>query len=397
MLLKTNLVEALRSLGASRQRSALALLGIVIGIGSVIAMISIARMVSEEALSQLRAMGTDMMVVTRAFSFSEDNAGQSAEIRLSHLSGLRAYTPGIRLAAPVIASNGDLVLGGNSTSSSLVGVTADYFRVMKLKPQYGRLLTPLDRGQPHVVLGPNIFRDLGLSTSPEMIGRQVLIQNRYYRLVGILASGERNQLSSIDPYSTVLVPVDVVAHLKGDDALSSIALRIQPDLKPTDLAARISNYFALRVSGLQVSIRTAEQLLTQMEKQMQLFTILLAAVGSISLVVGGVGVMNVMLVSVTERKKEIGIRRALGARPADIRNQFMIESVILALLGGLIGILLGLGVSALIAQIQNWQVVISPGAIGLGFGVAAAVGIFFGSWPAIQAARLDPIQALRSD
>ena len=191
-------------------------------------------------------------------------------------------------------------------------------------------------------------------------------------------------------------PISTMSRVGGQTGVSRISARVGPGVDQQQLSGEISSWFARRYRNLQAQVMSPEELIANMERQMRLFTLLLGAVGGISLIVGGVGVMNVMLVSVSERRREIGIRMALGARRRDVRRQFLIEALILSLLGGVLGVGVGVVAARIAAQLNGWGFFFTPEAALVGFGVSALVGIFFGFYPALQASRLDPITALRS-
>lgn len=196
--------------------------------------------------------------------------------------------------------------------------------------------------------------------------------------------------------TAAIVPISTAMRSFQNTEMNRFMARVIGPSNPQNVRWAIQDYFRKKGKGLNVDIRSAEELISNMKKQMQLFSLLLAAIGSIALIVGGIGVMNVMLISVTERRKEIGLRRAIGAQQEDIQAQFIFESVALCLIGGIFGIILGIVVSYLFARFSNWEFLISYQAIILGFGVATAVGIFFGYYPARSAAKLNPIKALRT-
>jgi putative ABC transport system permease protein len=230
-----------------------------------------------------------------------------------------------------------------------------------------------------------------------LVGEKIRLDGLPYIIVGVLQDTPGWGMRQFNTNRSVFVPVSTSLRAFDDAKIESITARMAPHVHYTAAAEEVQGYFRHKVKDLKLEVQSAEQLIEQMEKQMQLFTLLLGAIGSISLIVGGVGVMNVMLVSVTERRKEIGIRRALGARRRDIQSQFLIESVILSLVGGLFGIALGIGASYIICHFTGWTFHASTAAVLLGFGVASAVGIFFGFYPAYQAAWLNPITALRAE
>jgi putative ABC transport system permease protein len=223
-----------------------------------------------------------------------------------------------------------------------------------------------------------------------------LYKEKYLSIIGVV---EEVPMGGMRPYEInegILMPISTLQRLFRDAEIKNIIGRTHGNLSHDVIEGQIKSYFN-RHDSIPVDVRSAEELINQMQKQMRLFTLLLGTIGSISLVVGGIGVMNVMLVSVTERTREIGIRRALGARQEDILFQFLIESVLLCVIGGFVGVGIGVGASWIISYYANWQFSLCYEAMILGVGVAVGVGVFFGIYPARQAARLSPILALRSD
>jgi len=395
------LSEAVTSLAAAKQRSLLALIGIVIGIGSVIAMVSVSAIVKEEALRQFKEMGTDLFTITKDFSGGGGRGGRGGApprgLQPADLNGLLAAAPALVAIAPSISALSQTVSQGGKPleRASLVGVTETFPTLARLRVTQGRFLTDLDEGNRYAVIGADLARQLAARGVAEPLGAPVRVGDGLYTVIGVLASASYNSLASLEPDQSVLIPLAQATRLQRKPEINSILARVKPGHTNAEAITQVKAYFQARRQPVQA--RSPEEIIAQMEKQMRMFTLLAGAIGSISLIVGGIGVMNVMLVSVTERRREIGVRRALGARQGDIQQQFLVESVILSLIGGLFGILLGVGASWVTAHLAQWAFLLSLDAILLGVGVASAVGIFFGFYPARQAARLDPIQALRAD
>jgi putative ABC transport system permease protein len=223
------------------------------------------------------------------------------------------------------------------------------------------------------------------------------MDNEIFTVIGVMQAEPAGGMRQFEPNRSIFMHATSAQRLLGKADLNEITAQLRPGATTTQARAQVARYFSSLEKKTSVRISSPEEMIAQMEKQMRMFTLLLGAIGSISLIVGGVGVMNVMLVSVTERRREIGIRRALGARRGDIRAQFLVESMILSLLGGAIGIAFGVAASWLIGYFAHWQFAISGGAILLGVGVSCGIGVFFGYYPARQASLLDPIAALRAE
>ncbi|MBM4271119.1 MAG: FtsX-like permease family protein [Deltaproteobacteria bacterium] len=385
-----NIEEALRSLTSAKQRTILALTGIIIGIGSVIGMVSIGAIVENEALKQFQDMGVDVAVVRREFS------DKTAEMKLQDIFELKKHVRDILEVAPFLGSGGEYTLHGKKTYLEQTGVTESFFTLNMIRLREGRLITDLDAYRCFCVIGKAIgdfLRGIGITN---LVGNQIILGDRIYTIVGVLDHVPQGGMRPCDINNAVLTHITTAGRFFQYRSIDSFMVRLGGQKTTTEIKTEVKDYFNKRSKGLSVTILTAEELIANMKKQMRLFTLLLGAIGSISLIVGGIGVMNMMLVSVAERRMEIGLRRALGALQRDIQTQFIIESVTLCLVGGVIGILLGVLVSLVFAKLSQWEFLISYGSIALGFGVATAVGIFFGYYPARAAAKLDPIKALRS-
>ena len=396
MIIRANIHEATRSLLAAKQRTLLALIGIFVGIGSVIAMVSVGTIVQNEALRQFREMGTDILTISkgpeaRGSSFTND------PITLTDALKIPQYCQEIMTVAPYTSSFGKYKYEGEKWDGPLMGVTERFMDLNKLRLKEGRFISDLDHRSYFCVVGGNMEKKLRSLGVTHMVGSRIFFQDKLFTIVGSI---ENTPMGGMRPYEindSVMIPLSTSQRLPRGGEIQSIIGRIRPGGSHVIAKVQAKNYFKKMVRGMAVRVRSAEEIINQMQKQMRLFTILLGAIGSISLIVGGVGVMNVMLVSVTERRKEIGIRRALGAQRNDIQLQFIIESILLCMVGGLLGTGLGIGVSYGISVFSKWHFSVSSSAILLGVAVSAAVGIFFGFYPARQASRLNPIDALRSE
>lgn len=404
MILTSNLKEAVRSLMSAKQRTILALIGIVIGIGSVIAMVSVGKIVQEESLRQFREMGTDILTIEKEFGDPSGKPGGSAKgggvsrLRLGDVLAIPAGCPGITTVAPFVRGSGDAAYNGKKLErAGLLGVTETFSAINKLKIREGRFLSDLDEQSRYCVIGSRVASELLRLGARQTIGEKIRVGDNLFTVIGVTTDMPEGGMRRFEPNDTIYLHITTGLRLFSTAEITTITAHVRAGVANNAARDQVMAYFATHVKGVAVKVTSPEEVIAQMEKQMQMFTLLLGAIGSISLIVGGVGVMNVMLVSVTERRREIGIRRALGAKRGDIKGQFLIESVILSLVGGFLGILFGVGASRLIAHFAHWQFVLSFGAILLGVGVSNAVGIFFGYYPARQASLLDPIVALKSD
>lgn len=398
MILKTNVTEAVRSLYATKQRTLLALVGIIIGVGSVIAMISVGSIVKSESLKQLRELGTDILTVrTLRRLRGSDTGRRPAAIRLQDAVGLADRTASIAVAAPWTQAYGPFVYAGRRVATGeVLGVTASFADLHKLSLGTGRFLSDLDFRRYYCVVGVQVAQAMRPVGAPHIVGESIKLLGRLYTVVGVLQPAIARDARTFNVDRAAFVPITTAQRAFDKAEIRQVVARTRPDVHHTVATQEVERYFRQRDKNLSIEVVSAEQLIEQMKKQSQLFTLLLGAIGSIALIIGGIGVMNVMLTAVTERRREIGIRRALGAHRRDIQRQFLTESTLLSLLGGLLGLGLGLGGSYILCQFSGWTFVLSAPAIILGVGVGVGVGIFFGFYLAYQAARLDPIAALRA-
>lgn len=398
MILKNNVAEAARSLYSAKQRTLLALIGIVIGIGSVIAMVTVGKIVQEESIRQFKDMGTDLLTIEKEYSGGGKPAKNGSGImKLKDIMAIPASCPGIAIVAPTFNAPGSgTVYGGKKIqSAALVGVTESALVINKLRMLQGRFLSDLDEQSRYCVLGYGVYNEIVKLGGREVIGGTIRNGEAILTIIGVLAPVPEGGMRRFNANESVFIPITTAMRMSPETEITAINARVTPGVANNAARSQVRTYFSSRKLGVRVT--SPEEIIAQMEKQMQMFTLLLGAIGSISLIVGGVGVMNVMLVSVTERRREIGIRRALGAKRGDIKGQFLIESIILSLIGGFFGIVFGVGAARIIAHLAHWQFMLSLSAILLGVGVSTGVGIFFGYYPARQASLLDPIVALRSD
>lgn len=394
MIIKANIEMGMRSLLASKQRTLLALLGIVIGIGSVIAMVSVGIIASEHALKQFKEMGTDYFVVSKGWG---GGFGENApKITLEQAVELPHRVANILESTPMGSSGTNFTYQGQNYSAQVLATMGNFLTINRFTIKEGRYLSDLDVNMNYCVVGSETIDEMKEKGVTKFVGDEFMFRDRLFTVVGVLEKTASGGMKPFNANRSIMIPISTFMRSFEDPEISNIIGRIKPGAVAKEVADDIKNYFHLVDPQLEIEIQTAEELIEQQNKQSQLFTLLLAAIGSISLIVGGVGVMNVMLVSVSERKKEIGIRRALGALQRDIQLQFLMESLVLCLIGGFIGLLIGIGASYFLAEHNGWEFMISKAAILLGIGVSTGVGLFFGYYPARQAAMLDPIVALRS-
>ena len=392
----TYIREAIHNLYATKQRTLLALIGIVIGIGSVIAMVSVGIIAGEEALRHHLKLGIDMMSIEKPRQREREN--QKAQMSLEAALALPQSFPNIMTVAPYIYTWGRYRFAGKGSYATLIGATEAFFDLHQLELKEGRFISALDQKQAHVVVAQRVLTRPGFKDFKDpLLGRQVKINRHIYTIIGVLENVPDPLFGPRYINWAFIMPMATAQRYLENTDIEGITVRLQPDTDPLAIEQQVKHYFSQIVTGLEVQTRTAEKLIQLKEEEAQRYTLLLGAIGSISLFVGGIGIMNVMLTSVMERRREIGILRAIGARQRDIQWQFLVEAIILSLVGGVFGTGLGIGASYLVAWFNGWQFLISTLAILLGVGVSSGVGVFFGFFPAYKAAKLCPITALRSE
>ena len=385
--------EAVSSLFATLQRSLLALSGIVVGIGSVIALLTVGAIAKDEAVKQFEALGTDMLSLFDV-TYNSQSGALNTILDISDARQLLRL-PSIIGASPYTFTSGNLRLGGQQQlSAQRIGITAAFADIHEIQPVEGRLISPFDGHQAYAVIGAAVADALRESGTEPEIGTNLRMDDSVYTLVGVLPPGLKGA-PGMRLDEALLIPIELSQRESGSKEILGITLRMAPNIHYLTATAEIKEHFARTAPDMKVRVDSPVGLIEQMEKQMQLFALLLGTVGGISLVVGGFGVMNAMLSSVSERRLEIGIRRALGARRFDIQSQFLAESSVMCVLGGAFGAPLGIGATLIISALANWDWQFSASSVGIGVGTACAVGLFFGYYPARQAARMDPITALR--
>lgn len=395
-VLKANVLEALVSLGVNRQRTALALVGISLGVAAVTAMVSVGVTAKAESLKRLKDLGTDTLVA-RKYAPPSARQRARADIKLRDVAALPLETETVAAVAPGLQVFGPFSYAGRSFGNkSIVGVTGAAADVNKLAVAEGRFVSDLDAHRHYCVVGHDIAESMRAGGGAKrLVGERLAMAGRICTVVGVLADTPASALRPFRANDSMLLPLTTARRVFQQE-IQFVVARATPDADHHAAASEIRAHFQRRAPGLRVRVRTADHFIALLQKQMRMFALLLAAIGGISLVIGGTAVMNVMLSSVAERRREIGVRRALGARRRDIRNQFLIESLALSLAGGALGIVVGVGAAFAICLYADWSFLASPLAMFAGFGVATGVGLFFGAHPAHRAAQLDPIVALRA-
>lgn len=407
----TNLFKiALKAIAANKLRSFLTALGIIIGVASVIAMLAIGQGSKRSIRKQISEMGSNMIMIHPGADMRggvRQDASDMQTLKLEDYESIRNEAKYLAAISPSVNSSGQFIYGNNNTPSTIYGVNEDYLTIRQLQVEDGELFTDQDikTAAKVCILGKtvvdNLFPDGG-----DPIGKVVRFNSIPFKVIGVLKSKGYNSMGmdqddlALVPYTTVMKRILAITYLQGincsaitedatDKAISEITdiLRKNHKLKEaTETTPADEDDF---------TIRSQEEMASMMNSTMNLLTILLGSVAGISLLVGGIGIMNIMYVSVTERTKEIGLRMSVGARGVDILSQFLIEAALLSVAGGIIGVLMGIGAAYIIKVAAHMPIYIQMWSIIMSFGVCTFIGIFFGWYPAKKAANMDPIEAIR--
>jgi putative ABC transport system permease protein len=409
------LTEAIRSalsaIGANALRSLLTMLGIVIGVAAVIAMVAIGSGARNLVDRQIRSLGANLAIVTPGNvtqGGARLGAGSSSTLTDEDAAAIKREIEGVVAAAPFVrGGNVQTVHGGNNWGTTVYAVDLDYFAAREWEVETGREFDPeeIRRGEIVALLGKSVARNLFGDADP--LEQVIRVRNVPFKVVGIMASKGQSAFGQ-DQDDAIFLPLDagrrrvIGRNYAKDRSVGSIFVKFENE---ADIVPGIERATALlrqrhRLTGDQeddFSIRNLTEIANTASASASTLSMLLAAVAAVSLLVGGIGIMNIMLVSVTERTREIGLRLAVGARPRDILGQFLIEATTLATIGGAIGVALGVGAAHAIAKAAGWPSLVAPQAIVIAVGFSALVGIFFGFYPAQRAAKMDPIEALRRE
>ena len=401
----TNLFKiALKALTNNKMRAFLTMLGIIIGVASVITMIAIGQGSKKSIQAQISEMGSNMIMIhpggDRRGGVRRDPS-EMQTLKLENYQALRNEASFLSAISPVVSSSGQLICGNNNYPSSVSGVGLDYLDIRQLKVAEGSMFTPTDImvSAKVCVIGKTIVDNL-FPDGSDPLGRIIRFNQVPFKVVGVLESKGYNSMGQdqddivLAPYTTVMKRLLAQTYLEG--IFASALSEDMTDYATDEISAILRREHKLKDTDEDdFTIRSQQELSTMLNTTTDLMTTLLACIAGISLVVGGIGIMNIMYVSVTERTHEIGLRMSVGARGIDILAQFLIEAVLISITGGIIGVLAGCAASWAVKAVAQWPVYIQPWSVVLSFAVCTVTGIFFGWYPARKAANLDPIEALR--
>jgi putative ABC transport system permease protein len=396
------LVIALKALSRNKMRTMLTMLGMIIGVGAVITMVALGKGAQSTIEAQVKAAGTNMITVM-AGNFSQggvrQGGGMATTLTVDDAQALRSV-PGVEYLAAGVNSRAQLIAGNQNWSSQIQGTDVDLPLIRNWPMKYGSFFTAQDvsSAQKVAVLGQTVSDNLfGPDVDPT--GQIIRVKNQPFKVLGVMAPkgstgfGQDQDDAVYAPYTTVQKKLQGIQHINNVTISAST-----PETAPVSAAIADTLRARHKLMGSDPDdfmVRTQEEMASVRTETTKTMTTLLAAIAGVSLLVGGIGIMNIMLVSVTERTREIGLRMAIGARGRDVLMQFLVEAIVLSLFGGLLGIGMGYALSAAAERFLQWPTSIPANAIGMAFGFAAATGVFFGFYPAKKAAGLDPIEALR--
>ncbi|QXI29837.1 ABC transporter permease [Pseudomonas vanderleydeniana] len=388
---KQVLAEAIDNLRLAGRRAGLSLLGLAIGSGSVIALLNIGSSAEAEALRSFQSMGTDMLVVRLA---PDRRSTLPPPVTLDP-DVLRHVVPQLIDIAPVSLHSIRFRQSAIEVDAALLGTSSELANALGLKLRRGRFLTVFDRRQTFAVVGAQVAQQLSVRGRPLQPGDRLPIEGYLFNVIGIVAGQPGNPLLPVDIDYSIMVPLEGLRRLFPEPRIDSLIIRIATQADPELTAQDLKRHLPALLHGQKAEVRIPRQLLDGLKRQAATFSRLLAGLGGIVLLVSGVGVMNVMLMNLAERRREIGLRLALGARPRDIRNAFLCETLCLSLPGVLLGALLGSLAALLFSHFAGWPLRLSLTPLLLGTGSSLLTGVFFGLHPALKASRLQPMEALR--
>ena len=395
---------ALRALANNKMRAFLTMLGIIIGVASVITMLAIGQGSKKSIQAQISEMGSNMIMIhpggeMRGGVRQDPSAMQT--LKLENYETLRNECTFLSAISPNVSSSGQLIHGANNYPSSVNGVSIDYLKIRQLTVESGEMFTEADikSASKVCIIGKTIADNL-FTDGSDPIGQIIRFNKIPFRVIGVLKSKGYNSMGMdqddivLAPYTTVMKRLLAVTYLQG---IFASALTEDMTDYATDEVSRIlrREHKLNATDDDDFTIRTQQELSTMLNSTTNLMTTLLACIAGISLIVGGIGIMNIMYVSVTERTREIGLRMSVGARGIDILSQFLIEAILISITGGLIGVIFGCGASIIVKNVAHWPIFIQPWSVLLSFAVCTITGVFFGWYPAKKAASLDPIEAIR--
>lgn len=401
----TNLFKiALRALANNKMRGFLTMLGIIIGVASVITMLAIGQGSKKSIQAEISEMGSNMIMIQPGGDIRggvRQEASSMETLKLEDYQNIVDETRYVAAVSPSVNSSGQVIYGANNAPTTIYGISPDYMEIRRYQVEDGEMFSEQDIAVAAkvCVVGKTVVDNL-FPGGENPVGKVIRFQKLPFKIVGVLESKGYNSMGMdqddliLAPYTTIQKKVLAITHLQG---LTCSALKEEYTEQAIDEISGIlrRNHKLKADEDDDFTIRSQQELSSMLTSTTDMMTVLLAAVAGISLLVGGIGIMNIMYVSVTERTREIGLRMSIGAKGIDILSQFLIESILISVTGGLVGVIFGVGSAIIVNQVAHFPIFIQPWSVLLSFIVCTATGIFFGWYPAKKAAQLDPIEAIR--
>jgi putative ABC transport system permease protein len=397
MILYSQCQQALVNLMAAKLRSFLAVLGILVGTAAVVALISCGQLATDKALAQFKALGTDLLAVSVYQKSTDTKTSHQEQIPIQFWRQFPQMVTAIRQIAPYSTAYQPISFQGKKITAALIGADESLAKIVHITLDKGNFVSFVASFEHFCVIGSGVDQQIKEVSLDSPMGKQLRIGQALYTIIGVAKPWKENGFFNEDINQSVIIPIGGMAMVTKDIKINNAVLLLKPDINIDEVIEHIKGLISKQAPGLSVFVRSAKQIILSMESQGRIFTLLLAVIGGISLLVGGIGVMNVMLVSVSERKKEIGIRKAVGAKNSEIQLLFLVESVMLSLFGGILGVLIGLVFTRTVAYFSQWPFTLHIMPPLAGFAVSVFTGVFFGFYPARRAAALEPIVSLRSE
>ena len=389
--------QALVNLMAAKLRSFLAVLGILVGTAAVVALISCGQLATEKALAQFKALGTDLLAVSVYQKSTNEPGGGREYISLDFWRKFSQMVPAVLQVAPYSTAYQPMSFQGKVLNGAIIGADESLAKIIHIDLIKGHFVSFVDSFEHFCVIGNSLAQQLKEVSLDDPMGKQLRIGQALYTIIGVARAWKENGFFNEDVNQAAIIPIAGITLVNKEAKINNAVFLLKSDINIDDVVEQIKGIITKQAPKLSVFVRSAKQIIASMESQGRIFTLLLAVIGGISLLVGGIGIMNVMLVSVSERKKEIGIRKAVGAKNSEIQMLFLVESVMLSLLGGIFGVVIGLIFTRIVAYFSQWPFTLYFMPPMAGFAVSVFTGIFFGFYPARRAATLEPIVSLRSE
>lgn len=391
MKLISHIKSASNNLMYAPLRSLLAMIGIIVGTASVVALVSAGNLAAQKSLDLFKSLGTNQMSITID---AKDRSGESKNVRPKQVFPMKSHVPEITLIAPYAL---DYVQGSYNEiniNPDLIGSTPELANIIRIKLKQGRFFTALDKNENFCVVGSEIAEKLN---SLSLVGKRLRIGKMIFTILGVAKKWPENNFFSGDINTSIMVPLETMKLVSSSPpSVRDVIVTLRENADIDMVKQEITDYFSKYLPDFTVNISSAKEMVKRMQAQQSTFTLLLLFIGAISLLVGGIGVMNIMLASISERRYEIGLRMAIGAQPKDIQLMFLMEAIMLSVMGGLAGVVVGELVTYIIALFSGWsfRIYFAPAFIGFSFSVM--ISVFFGFYPAYMASKLNPIEALRA-